>query len=275
MQEVQVNCGEVIFREGEPSDSVYFVLDGRFLVFRNLNGTEVLLDTLEAGQFFGEMGVLRNLPRSATVRATRRSAVLRIDQGAFLASFGDENSIVLPLMRMLCRRLGKANERIVDEVVREPDCAPAQTESDGALRIRELELWNTGVKLNEVKIIRLLPASEPLERQIGSEGVTIEKLPFRVGRRAGRDEPICEGDPELCLRSDHDQQMSTNHFAIEGHDGRLAVKDLDSHLGTIVNGTRIAKFEERSIAGLTRGPNEIQAGGVESPYRFRVIVERN
>ncbi len=64
-------------------------------------------------------------------------------------------------------------------------------------------------------------------------------------------------------------------FVLKDRDGRLAVKDLDSHLGTIVNGTRIAKFEERSIAGLTRGPNEIQAGGVESPYRFRVIVERN
>ena len=275
MQEVHLETGDVIFREGDPSDSVYFILDGRFLVFRELNGTEVLLDALEVGQFFGEMGVLRAMPRSATVQATRRSTVLRIDQAAFLASFGAENSIALPLMRMLCRRLGKANTRISDDVVREPDCPSAKPDGDGLPGIRGLEPWDAGTKLDEVKLIRLLPASETLARQIGSEGVTIETLPYRVGRRAGRDEPICEGDLELCLRSGHDQQMSIHHFAIEDLDGRLAVKDLDSHLGTIVNGTRIAKFEEQSIAGLSRGPNEVQAGGVDSPYRFRVIVERN
>ncbi len=105
--------------------------------------------------------------------------------------------------------------------------------------------------------------------------MTIEKLPFRVGRRAARNEVTCETDPDLCLRCDEDQQMSLQHFAIENHQGRLVTKDLDSHLGTIVNGTRIAKFEERSLAGLIRGPNEIQTGGVESPYCFRVIVEHN
>ncbi len=194
MQEVHLETGDVIFREGDPSDSVYFILDGRFLVFRELNGTEVLLDALEVGQFFGEMGVLRAMPRSATVQATRRSTVLRIDQAAFLASFGAENSIALPLMRMLCRRLGKANARISDDVVREPDCASAKSDGDGLPGIRELEPWDAGAKLDEVKLIRLLPASETLERQIGSEGVTIETLPYRVGRRAGRDEPIREGD---------------------------------------------------------------------------------
>ena len=131
MQEVHLETGDVIFREGDPSDSVYFILDGRFLVFRELNGTEVLLDALEVGQFFGEMGVLRAMPRSATVQATRRSTVLRIDQAAFLASFGAENSIALPLMRMLCRRLGNANGQISDDVVREPDCALAKSDGGG------------------------------------------------------------------------------------------------------------------------------------------------
>ena len=57
-------------------------------------------------------------------------------------------------------------------------------------------------------------------------------------------------------------------------DGRLMVRDLGSYLGTVVNGTRIAHFEQSASADLLFGDNSVQTGGLDSAYRFRIIVER-
>ena len=61
--------GQVLFREGDPSDSVFRVLSGAVEVFREIDGEPILLGTVGAGQFIGEMGVVENRSRSATVRA--------------------------------------------------------------------------------------------------------------------------------------------------------------------------------------------------------------
>jgi hypothetical protein len=57
--------GQVLFREGDPADSVFRAVD----IFRELNGEPILLGTVGAGQFIGEMGVVENRPRGATARA--------------------------------------------------------------------------------------------------------------------------------------------------------------------------------------------------------------
>jgi putative ABC transport system ATP-binding protein len=62
--------GEVLFRQGEPSDLVYEVVSGRLRVLRELaDGSEETLATVGPGQFTGELGPLLGLQRSATLRA--------------------------------------------------------------------------------------------------------------------------------------------------------------------------------------------------------------
>src|ERR1700741_3380007 len=60
---------QVLFREGDPANSVFRVLSGSVDIFRELDGEAILLGTVGAGQFIGEMGVVENRPRSATARA--------------------------------------------------------------------------------------------------------------------------------------------------------------------------------------------------------------
>ena len=122
--------------------------------------------------------------------------------------------------------------------------------------------------------IRLLPASAEMERQIGSEGVTVDKLPFWIGRQPQPGEPTQAESTDLALASGGSEQLSVHHFAFVEHDGKLAVRDLQSRLGTLVNGARVASFEQSDLAELTLGENSIQTGGTESPYRFHVIVQR-
>ena len=60
---------EVLFREGDPADSVFRLLSGSVEILRELDGDRILLGTVGAGQFIGEMGVVENRRRSATARA--------------------------------------------------------------------------------------------------------------------------------------------------------------------------------------------------------------
>jgi CRP-like cAMP-binding protein len=61
--------GQVLFREGDPADSVFRLLSGSVDILRELDGDPILLGTVGAGQFIGEMGVVENRPRSATAQA--------------------------------------------------------------------------------------------------------------------------------------------------------------------------------------------------------------
>jgi putative ABC transport system ATP-binding protein len=68
---VHVAAGKVIFHQGDASDRVYIVESGTVEIFRELaDGTEEHLTEIPAGRYFGELGPLLDLPRSATARAT-------------------------------------------------------------------------------------------------------------------------------------------------------------------------------------------------------------
>ncbi|HMD45132.1 MAG TPA: ATP-binding cassette domain-containing protein [Acidimicrobiales bacterium] len=68
--------GDVLFRQGDPSDLVYVVEEGSLDVYRELaDGGEEALATVGAGNYVGELGPLLNLPRSASVRAAEKSVL--------------------------------------------------------------------------------------------------------------------------------------------------------------------------------------------------------
>ena len=72
----EVRAGEYLFREGEESADLYFIKAGRFLVSLKRDGDTILIATLEAGSFFGEMALLTGEGRSASVCAETDSEVL-------------------------------------------------------------------------------------------------------------------------------------------------------------------------------------------------------
>jgi len=80
--EIGVSAGEVLIREGDRADALYVLRSGTVEV--DAGGETVA--TLPAGSWFGELGLLEGIPRTATVRTTERSRLLRIDGEAFLAA---------------------------------------------------------------------------------------------------------------------------------------------------------------------------------------------
>jgi CRP-like cAMP-binding protein len=71
--------GEVVFRQGDFPDRLYLIGEGEAEVIREMpTGEEISLARLQQGEFFGEMGIVGNTPRSATVRATTPLETLSI-----------------------------------------------------------------------------------------------------------------------------------------------------------------------------------------------------
>lgn len=81
VSERSFEAGAVIFHQGEPGDSVYVVKRGEVEVLRE--GFEQPLARLGPGEFFGEMALLTEAPRNATVRAVTPVDVLRMHHEAF------------------------------------------------------------------------------------------------------------------------------------------------------------------------------------------------
>ena len=88
--EQAVPAGTTLIREGAEPDAFYALLDGEMAVRSRGEGTsEVELPTMRDGAWFGEIGLLQRIPRTATVTATRDSRVLRISGEDFLSSLSD------------------------------------------------------------------------------------------------------------------------------------------------------------------------------------------
>ncbi|MFQ5864332.1 MAG: SulP family inorganic anion transporter [bacterium] len=78
MHPMQYQKSDIVFKEGEPGDKIYFILSGGVSVLASIseNGRDRRLATFGEGVFFGDMAILENQPRSATVRADSETDVL-------------------------------------------------------------------------------------------------------------------------------------------------------------------------------------------------------
>jgi CRP-like cAMP-binding protein len=85
METIEVESGEIVVRQGEPADNFFIVQDGEVEVIHEDAGQGRSVALLRRGQFFGEMAILRNMPRTATVRAVRPTQLLVMSKDVFRA----------------------------------------------------------------------------------------------------------------------------------------------------------------------------------------------
>jgi CRP/FNR family cyclic AMP-dependent transcriptional regulator len=103
----------VVLREGDHTDNVYFVLTGSFKVLvSDEEGREVILSMMGPGDFFGEMGVIDDHPRSATVQAAQPSELLVMSKPDFHRVLANSFDVALYFMRSLVHRLRAADRQI-------------------------------------------------------------------------------------------------------------------------------------------------------------------
>jgi CRP/FNR family cyclic AMP-dependent transcriptional regulator len=103
----------VILFEDDPGDALYIVSSGQVkVVLIGEDGREVILSVLGDGDFFGEMALIDDEPRSAHVIAMRDSQLLVLRRDDFQAELVAQPKIGLKLLRVLVQRLRRADEKI-------------------------------------------------------------------------------------------------------------------------------------------------------------------
>lgn len=107
-----VTAGQVLFHEGEPGREMFVIQSGKVRLVRNIRGQEKLLAELGAGEFFGEMSIINDKPRTATATVVEDAQLLVLDPKTFEAMIKANTEIAVRMIKKLAKRLDDANGQI-------------------------------------------------------------------------------------------------------------------------------------------------------------------
>lgn len=254
--------GMVVFRQGEPSDKFYIIRSGQIILTRNANGVTSEIGMAGPGEVVGEMGVLQNLPRSATATAKGRVWLY----GMTLADLTDKRSDGLDhpgsvVSRVLAQRLRQsmekldkaALEKLSAPLVSAPQAATApiapgpsgSTPFSGKVGLRMG--WRTG------------------EQVQWSEQGSEHSLPLIFGRAPGPSKAP-PGTELVLIEENPPKRLSPAQFSLEWQDGSVVLKDEQSEFGTEVSGVSVGPSAGVTSVQLPPGTHVLVAGGDGSPY---------
>lgn len=258
MTEIHFAAGDLVFTEGSPSTYVLRIASGEAEVFKQMEGREVMLGRLKAGDYVGEMGVIQGRPRGATVRAAKDLTVERYGRDDFLERISCDSAMAFSLLTRLSERLNTLDQAFA-RVTLDRDTGDSADSPAAASAPRDR--------------LTLKPASEILAASMPTESLEVGRLPYTIGRTPGPGEAAAPMTVDLMLDDNRPFRLSRAHFRITEAAGAHRVQDLGSVLGTQVNGEPLGQHFGSDIATLIAGDNEIVAGGADSPFRFVLTLE--
>ncbi len=167
----------VVFFENEEGDFFFMILEGRIKVtILGDDGREIILSVLGPGDFFGEMALLDNEPRSATAIAVEDSELLSLNRTDFQGVIADNRSIMGALIKILTTRLRRANHQISTLALLDVYGRVARVILDMA---RE-----EGRRLKDGRIAFRRPTHQEIANRIGTTRETVTRMLKDLERQA-------------------------------------------------------------------------------------------
>lgn len=109
-REIQLSAGEVIFRQGDPGDGLYFVKSGQVQISEVTDtGERRALGAIGDGEIFGEMAVLDGQPRSAFATTLSESTICFVPSEEIMCLLEEYPELALKFLRAISGRLRKVN----------------------------------------------------------------------------------------------------------------------------------------------------------------------
>ena len=250
-------AGEVIVQENDFGETAYVIAQGQVEVTKGLHGQNVHLAYLGAGEIFGEMSMIDEKPRSATVTAVTEISVNEIRRDDFFNSFQTDPKVALQLLKVLFERLREADSMILQLQKSDPQHALVPKESFAA------------VPPPGAPTITLEGVTARADAALPITPFQITQFPFRIGRESP--DPLVYND--LMLPDSEPLQVSRHHLSFIAREGCVGVVDRGSTLGSWVDGQQVG-----GPAGLpgpvffTGSEGLLVLGTRESPFRYRVSL---
>ncbi|MBP7589657.1 MAG: cyclic nucleotide-binding domain-containing protein [Thermoanaerobaculia bacterium] len=242
---VEFQDGEFIFNEGDLGMEMYIIHEGKIEILKQMQAERSQLAVLEKGDFFGEMSILEDLPRTAAARAIGDVKLLLINGATFDQMLRSNPEIAVRMMRKLSRRLRETDRmlREVPGVAHAPiDETPPPPPGTGELAIGKgpqcLVHDKSGMEFALAK---------------GSETM--------IGRR----DPVTGIDPDIDLTpADTQRSISRRHAKIYRRGGKFFVaEEIGTMNGTFVNGTRL----ETGVPTEIKYGDDVRCGLVNLKFR--------
>jgi CRP-like cAMP-binding protein len=111
-ERVGFDPGKFVVRQGDPADAAYLLIEGEAEVVVETPDGSVVLATLGANEIVGEIAILCNVPRTATVRAKGRLVALRISKDPFMRMVREFPNMAVSIMQELAHRLELNNQQL-------------------------------------------------------------------------------------------------------------------------------------------------------------------
>ncbi|HKI86727.1 MAG TPA: cyclic nucleotide-binding domain-containing protein [Thermoanaerobaculia bacterium] len=217
--QVRFKAGDTIFREGELGTEMYVVQSGTVEIVKPFLAQDQQLAVLEKGDFFGEMALLEDLPRSATARALSDVKLLAINGATFDQLLRDNPEIAVRMMRKLSRRL-RETDRLLQQL------------SDSSLALA----------VPEMPPLEARPARQSASAEVLTHADSGLRFSLAPGAETtlGRRDPVTGIQPDIDLTPIDSQRSTSRRHAkiLRQGDEFAVVEEIGTVNGTFVNGKR-------------------------------------
>ena len=255
------SAGELIVREGDTAETAFYLVSGTVQVFVNTSEGEKLVAEQSAGDFFGEMGMILEEPRMASIRAKTDVVAEEYDIKSFEEDVIDNRERRNAYMPNLFERIRVVSSMLRNAIDGEVRSNGYEVEADHVDEpVQEGPLDISSVTLKSV---------EPLEGSAECLKLAIKNFPFNIGRHS-ESKVLVENDFYLDDKRPH--QVSRGHCAIERRGDAYVIRDRYSYCGTILNGENLGKSGEGFVGALKFGDNELILGDASSSFKFVVTL---
>ncbi len=167
---------KVIFFEDEFGDVFFLIISGKIKVTKiSPDGHEIILSILKEGDFFGEMSLLDNEPRSATAIALDDSELIVLKQKNFLSILYENKVLLRKLLSVLSQRLRKADKKIGDLALLKVQGRVAQLILDLAKK--------EGISLDDGSISISVPSKKEIAGMVGASRETVSRSVNELKRK--------------------------------------------------------------------------------------------
>ena len=216
---VEAKAGDFVFKEGDLGTDMYIIQSGQVEILkRQSNEEERQLAVLGQGDFFGEMSILEDLPRTASVRALQHCKLVQINGATFDQMLRKNPEIAVRMMRKLSRRLRETDAMLRDVLGAEESQAPEMPTPEKP-------------SVSERAPDKLVHEASGMELQLMAGDET------SVGRR----DPVTGIHPDIDLTPiDTQRSISRRHATLFRQDDKFYVREeIGTMNGTFINDERV------------------------------------
>lgn len=154
-----------VMHAGEETDSIYVVLSGKVkVIIADDQGREVILGFMGPQEFFGEMGILDDEPRSASVYTQEPCEMLRLSKAGFLNCLKENSEVAMLVIRNLVKRLRAADRKIESLAL-----------VDVSGRVARL-LIDMAQEIDGRLVVQRVPAKQEMARMIGASREMVSRV---------------------------------------------------------------------------------------------------